>query len=187
MNSTKKIIFDADIIRSFGVIGELDLLIDLYKDRIVVPSVVKDELEVLKNGRYKNIYTSFNTLVKNGKIEIFEIMYGTEEFDLYIKLSDDNGTYKIGEGEAAVLAIAMNNEKYISSSNLRDIQRFVDNKLVLNKPTLDILCDVYISKKRNLSEIEYIKKQMILKGRILPPESMKDLFIDRNLLREEDK
>lgn len=171
----KKIIMDTDILSSFTSVGKLDELIRLFQDRVLVPDVVLDELANLKNNyKLKYIYEEVLKNIEAGKLEIFEIIVGTKEFEAFLELTNLD-SMKLGDGEAACLAIALTNDRIISSSNLKDVGFFVDNRLVENIPTTEILKRFHTEMGYPIEEVDKIKDLMVKKGRKLPAQSIRDL------------
>lgn len=183
---SEKIIMDTDVLSSFAGIRQLELLLDLFPNQIIIPEAVLKEFSVLKyHPGLKYIYHDVKSKVDNLEIEVFEIMAKTKEKDAYV----DFLNHGLGAGEAECMAIAVTNDRIISSSNLRDVGNFVhtdkENKLVKNIPTLEILKRLYI-KGYSLDVIENMKKDMIKMNRKLPPESMYEILIKEKCLRTED-
>lgn len=171
----KKIVMDTDVLSNFTSIGKLDDLINLFPNRIIIPNIVLDELEYLKySPKLKYIYEEVFKNIENNKLELFDIKTGSKEFEEFLYLTSLE-TKKLGDGEAACLAIALSNDRIISSSNLRDIGFFADNKLVENIPTIDILKGFYNSLNYSIEDVDKMKDLMIQKGSRLPAQSIKDL------------
>lgn len=64
MNS--KIVFDTDCLSSFLCTGSEDILLKLYKHRIIIPDMVFNEFEKLKmSSRMKFIWIKLNKYLDN--------------------------------------------------------------------------------------------------------------------------
>jgi len=118
------VICDTDFLSAFLKVSELNIVYAVVDGRMIIPQTVIDELKNDKGGRFSNDIIS---LMNNEKVEIQEIEYGTKEFELYIKFTDnpDSEFTNVDKGEAAALAIAIIQGGTIASNNLRDIMQYV--------------------------------------------------------------
>ena len=64
-----------------------------------------------------------DALASAGQAEIAEIIIGTQEYNMFYKLTvePDGGQKLMGKGEAASIALAKENNGIVASNNLRDI------------------------------------------------------------------
>jgi len=180
---SKEIVFDSDVLSSFAVIKRLDILKRLYPNRILIPSFVIEELSRLKFGRLSFIYKDVIDNLDSGQFREHDLVSGSAELKSFLEFKKN---FNMGKGEAACLAIAVNNDKIISSSNLRDVQRFHDINLIENIPVIEILIQMYLQGFESLEDIEKIKLDMINKGRKLPKESIYSILSKKYLLKSED-
>ena len=181
MRMSSKIIFDTDCISSFLWTSSTELLIKLYKGRIVIPDIVHEELKKLKSDRVPSyLWENLERMINDGKIAIYTIAIGEEAtIQEYLRLIENN---QIGKGEAATIAIAKTVKGYTASNNYKDIRRFIDSGEIENISTIDILCEAYVKKLKTIDEVEKIKAEMIKRRRKLPFESMHDILKDGGLL-----
>ena len=114
-----KILIDADVIRHFIEGGKLHDVIKIFQNRIVLVDVVRDEL-----FRSKKIKPLVETFITTCKIEEVKLEDNFDAVAEYVQLLSF-----AGDGEAACMALAKVEKKYIASSNLRDIAKYCrDNR-----------------------------------------------------------
>jgi predicted nucleic acid-binding protein len=169
----KELFFDTDCISSFLWVKQENLLLQLYKGRIVLPYQVFIELS---NPSIPHIRRKISALCSNGDVSTMEIMLGTEEYRLFdeIAISPPKGEVVLGKGEAAALALAKVHNGIVASNNLKDIKRYI-KKLKLNHiATGDILVEAM---NRGLIDEKIgneIWDNMLSKQRLLPAETFSD-------------
>lgn len=115
---TDSLFFDTDCISAFLWVRNESLLPQLYPGRIVIPRPVYDELS---NPGIAHLKVRIDALVSAGQAEIVDIIVGTEEYNMFYKLTvePDKGQKLIGKGEAASIALAKENGGIVVSNNLR--------------------------------------------------------------------
>jgi len=127
----KKILFDADVIIHFMKSGRIDILPKLFKNKICIPDMVKDELSRIKSTRQY-----IDNFIRMYKIEIIDFPHDLEIMQEYTKLRDGLGR---GKGESACMAIARFKNNYIASSNLKDIRDYGKTYNIKYYTTIDII------------------------------------------------
>jgi len=172
---TDSLFFDTDCISAFLWVRNESLLTQLYPGRIVIPRPVYDELS---NPRISHLKVRLDALVSAGHAEIVEIIVGTEEYNMYYKLTvePDKGQKLIGKGEAASIALAKENEGIIASNNLRDIGNYVEEFQLKHITTGEILVDAY--NKGLITEVDgnIIWASMLARRRKLGAASFSDFL-----------
>lgn len=95
---TKDIFIDTDCISAFLWVGNESLLTQLYSGRVVMPKPVYDEIDRPTLAWMK---TRVDSMISAGKLTVVELVSGTDEFDLYYKMTEnpDKGHKIIGDGE----------------------------------------------------------------------------------------
>lgn len=83
---TKDIFIDTDCISAFLWVGNESLLAQLYPGRIVMPKPVYDEIDRPSLSWMK---ARIDSMVSAGKLTVAELTSGTDEFDLYYKLTEN--------------------------------------------------------------------------------------------------
>lgn len=119
---TDVIFFDTDCLSSFIVAHRENVLLQVCGNNIKIPQIVIEELKAAPD-----IYNSIDVYIKKGKIGVIDFDFGDEVYKLYEKLtvSPDKGHKIIGDGEAAVLALAKVNNGVVASNNLKDIADYI--------------------------------------------------------------
>lgn len=181
MKSMSKIVFDTDVLSHLAKAKLLKVVFEFYNGKICIPVVVVEEISAM-NSEFKqrtdpNTAKMGRVLLKafeDYKVEQIDFEDGSLELASYRQLT--KGKEALGKGEASCIAIAMHNDKIISSCNYRDIKKFIVNRTIENKPILEILVELYKAEIKTLSEIEEIKRLMESKGAILPEGTIKKLF-----------
>lgn len=170
------IFYDTDCLVSFLVIGEGDLLNKLFS-KIIIPKQVYDELShpnsppIIKNEleQYK----------RDNFIEIKDISIKDKEYYVYEQIK--NGVWHedekcIGKGEAAALALAIQNEGVIASNNLSDIEFYIkDNDLYILTSSIILVQAL----EKNIifeDDAEEMWSKMIDRKRNLPAYSFKHYY-----------
>lgn len=76
---------------------------------------------------------------------VVELTSGTDEFDLYYKLTvnPDEGHKIIGDGEASSIALAKVKNGIVASNNFNDIFTYINEYSLEYTTTADILVDAY--------------------------------------------
>ena len=172
---TDSLFFDTDCISSFLWVRNESLLPQLYPGRIVIPRPVYDELS---NPRISHLKVRIDALVSAGQAEIVEIIVGTEEYNMFYKLTvePDKGQKLIGKGEAASIALAKEDDGIVASNNLRDIGDYVEEFQLKHITTGEILVDAY--NKGLITEVDgnTIWASMLAKRRKLGAASFSDFL-----------
>lgn len=139
---TDSVFFDTDCISAFLWINDQSILSTLYHGKIVIPQPVYLELS---NSRVLHLKNRIDIMVSNGQAEIKKIEVGSDSFKAYNKLTTnpDEGQKIIGKGEAASIALAMEQGGIVASNNLSDINGYVDEFKLRHITTGDILIEAY--------------------------------------------
>ena len=137
---TKPLIFDTDCLSAFLWVNQQSLLVQLYPGQIVIPSEVLAELSFPGIAHLK---ARINLMIKNKDVKLASIQTGTEEYQLYRKMTakPEPGHVIIGKGEAAAIALAKVQNGIVASNNLRDVTVYVSEMGLQLKTTGEILKD----------------------------------------------
>jgi len=152
MDSSRKILLDADVTSHFCKGGKHLLLVQMFSSRLVLLDVVRNELlraQFLKPC-LDTLLNHFNTdqmIVADDPDIAFEYSHLVEEF---------------GPGESACMAYAHKSGDIIASSNLSDIRHYCKENDIEFMTTMDILliarlehyltgqeCDEFIKRVKN--------------------------------------
>jgi predicted nucleic acid-binding protein len=172
---TDSLFFDTDCISAFLWVRNESLLPQLYPGRIVIPRPVYEELS---NPRIAHLKVRIDALISADQAEIVEITVGTEEYNVFYKLTvePDKGQKLIGKGEASSIALAKENDGIVASNNLRDIGNYVEEYQLKHITTGEILIDAY--NKGLITEVvgNTIWASMLAKQRKLGAASFSDFL-----------
>lgn len=172
---TDSLFFDTDCISAFLWVRNESLLAQLYPGRIVIPRPVYDELS---NPRIVHLKVRIDALVSAGQARIVEIIVGTQEYNMFYKLTvePDKGQKLIGKGEAASIALAKENGGIVASNNLSDIGDYVKEFQLKHITTGDILVEAYNKGLITENEGNNIWASMLAKQRKLGTGSFSDFL-----------
>ena len=135
---TEPLFFDTDCLSAFLWVNNQSLLSQMYPGRIVIPSAVYAELS---NPRVSHLKERIDTMIADHTAQVKTIDVGTVEYELFRKLTSnpDPGHLIIGNGEAAAIALAKEQNGILASNNLRDITVYVEEYNLQHMTTGDIL------------------------------------------------
>lgn len=139
---TKEIFIDTDCISAFLWVGNESLLSRLYPGRVVMPKPVYAEIDRPNLSWMKK---RVDSMINAGMLTVVELSSGTEEFELYYKLTEnpDEGHKIIGDGEASSIALAKVKNGIVASNNFNDILSYINEYALEYTTTADILVDAY--------------------------------------------
>ena len=83
---TKDIFIDTDCISAFLWVRNESLLSQLYPGRVVMPKPVYDEIDRPALAWMK---ARVDSMINAGELTVVGLMSGTDEFDLYYKLTEN--------------------------------------------------------------------------------------------------
>ena len=133
-NSEPRILLDCDVIIHFTKAGHQLLLPKIYPNRFVILDKVKEELDQRKKS-----LVALNNFVEWTKIEVIPFPKDINIIREYARLK-----IKMGQGEAACMAVAKHTNDYIASSNLKDIKKYCEENGIIYLTTMDILLEAYL-------------------------------------------
>lgn len=139
---TKNIFIDTDCISAFLWVGNESLLSQLYPGRVIMPKPVYDEID---RPALTWMKARVDSMISAGKLTVVELLSGSEEFELYYKLTEnpDEGHKIIGDGEASSIALAKVRNGIVASNNFNDILAYIHEYSLEYTTTADILVDAY--------------------------------------------
>lgn len=126
----KKILFDADVLIHFSKGDSLDVLLELFPGRISVLEQVRMELWETSAAR---IWLEAQFV--DGTVEHVELPSVIEVLHEYAQLIS-----RMGKGESACLVLARHDDRYLASSNIRDIQKYCNKNKIGFVTTMDVIC-----------------------------------------------
>ena len=163
---TKPLIFDTDCLSAFLWVNQQSLLVQLYPGQIVIPSEVLAELSFPGIAHLK---ARMDLLIKNKDVQLVSIQTGTEEYQLYRKMTakPEPGHVIIGKGEAAAIALARVKEGIVVSNNLKDVRAYVSEMGLQHITTGEIFKDALDSGLITEAEGNKLWQDMLQKRRRL--------------------
>lgn len=175
---TNPLFFDTDCLSAFLWVRDESLLAQLYPGRVVIPRAVYTELS---NPTITHLRERVDAMLAVGQAVVVEIDVGTDEYDVFYKLTQapDAGHKIIGDGEAAAIALAKARDGIVASNNLRDITLFIEDYGLEHMTTGDILVDAYQRSLITEAEGNAIWARMISKHRKLGAASFSDYLASK--------
>lgn len=170
---TEPLFFDTDCISSFLWVGQENIMLQLYRGKVVLPQQVFDELS---NPSIPHIKNKVAALCSSGDILTMQIEAETEEYGIYheLALSPSKGVKNIGRGEAAVLALAKVHGGIVASNNLKDISIYIEQYKLPHVTTGIILAAALKKGIINEEQGNEIWRKMLAKRRLLPTVTFSD-------------
>jgi len=162
-----KILIDADVIRHFIYGSKVSDVVKIFPRRIVMLDIVKKEL-----CRSKKLIQPVNNFISECKIEEVKLENNFDALSEYAELIKS-----VGEGEAACMALAKIEKKYIASSNLRDIKEFCIKNGIKIYTTMDFLYEARLNQVYTEVECNNFIQNVLNAGSKLPCNNISD-YID---------
>ena len=168
MISTDLTFFDTDCLSSFLWVKEETIILNIFTGRIVIPKVVLDELSSVEH-----LYNKLQNYIQQGRVAVEDISINDEAYKYYEKftLNPDKGYRIIGNGEAAVLALAKTKNGIAASNNLSDIKKYIEDLNIKHVTTADILHEALKRGLINEEKGNQIWQKMIMKKRKMPTDT----------------
>lgn len=176
IKSKDKIYFDTDCLSSFLWTNSQSILVQLYGDRVFVPTLVLDEIR-----KVPFLQGQLTRYLNTGLIQTENFGIKDDPFNIYkLLILGDNEHPKIGQGEAAVIALAKCNEATMASNNLKDISYYIEYYNLNNITTADILHEAVQNNVITHLEADALWQKMILCRRNLPYQSYSEWLQHNN-------
>jgi len=170
---TEQIFFDNDCLSAFLWVGRENLITNLYRSRAMLPQQVYDELK-----RVNFLKTRIDLMVANGNMIICQLVLGTPEADLYVKLTTnpEPGFKLIGKGEAAAISLTKHRNGILGSNNMKDIYQYIELFKLKYITTGNILVEALKMKLITEGQGNVIWNEMKDKQRKLPTDTFSDFL-----------
>ncbi len=170
---TDSLFFDCDCISAFLWINGQNILSQLYSKKIIISKQAYNELS---NPSVPHLKQRVDALVNIGDACIYDMDVNSEEYKLFLRMTTcpEKGYKIIGDGEAAAIALAKENDGIIASNNLRDIVQYISKYNLKHITTGDILVKALRCGIITESEGNMIWKSMIAKQRKLGAATFSD-------------
>ncbi|MBF4469213.1 MAG: hypothetical protein ISP01_07380 [Methanobrevibacter arboriphilus] len=172
----KPVFYDTDCLSSFLILGECPILRQMFS-KIIIPEPVHREL--FNESTPPMIKNNLTFLINNGFVEINEMDIFSPVYTLYScieqGLRSDSDTC-IGGGEAAVIALAKENEGIVASNNLFDVKEYTDKYDLPLITTSLILGKAFENNFINEKKANILWKKMLDRNFSLPDKSFSDYY-----------
>lgn len=159
-----QILLDADVIRHFLSGKQLSKLVSVFPNRFVILDKVKNEL-----CRSKRLIQDVTDFINDNNIPVIVLPKNLDIIREYSILKKS-----FGEGESACMAVARYDDKYIASSNLRDIKNYCETNSITYYTTMDILLRAVDSEILSEADADYFIYNVKMSGSKLPCNSIKE-------------
>ena len=180
----EKIYFDTDSLSCFLRIDKESVVACCFEEYAFIPMPVLEELSNPEFNKKKPIKAQIDVLLKLGQA-IPKRLMDENTLNLYVEIKDTisfdkKGKKKImGKGESSVIAYAVNDQRTISSNNLKDVSFYVQKYNLKNYKTGDILRFAYNKGYISLAEANTIWKEILSVGQRIGYASF-DEFLEKN-------
>ncbi|MCR5478953.1 MAG: hypothetical protein K6F27_03720 [Ruminococcus sp.] len=137
---TDPLFFDTDCLAAFLWVNNQNIIAQLYGNRIIIPKQTYNELAYPTTPHLKQ---RVDALINSGAAQIVDMSVDSKEYELFIKMTTnpDDGYKIIGDGEAASIALAKENNGILASNNFKDISYYVQKYSLAHVTTGDILVE----------------------------------------------
>lgn len=161
-NTAPLILLDSDVIRHFISGNQLHRLASIYPNRFVILDKVK--VEICRSKQLKSIVEDF---IKQHKISVIPFPKDMAIIIEYAYLRKE-----FGDGESACMAVAKHQNKFIASSNLKDISKFCQTHGITYLTTMDILEQAYLDGILSQTACNQFITDVLDKGSKLPYKNL---------------
>ena len=166
---SKDIFYDTDCLSCFISVNEVSILKELF-DKVIIPYEVYDEF-----SKVAILKKRVEELINEKFIEVIDFDVGSEIYNLYIKLHRGYLFDKeMGRGEAAAIALAVENDGILASNNTKDVVKAVEKYNLIRIKTGDILVKAYNYGIISEKEGNELWKKMLKQNRYLTEKSFTD-------------
>jgi len=169
IDPAKKIILDADVIIHFCKGGQLELLPQIFPNKLCVPDIVYHE------ALSRQFKTEIDDLVDSNQVEELEILTEVNVLIEYNRLQ----SIGLGRGESVCLSYCRYHNDVIGSSNLKDIRKYCENYNIVYLTTMDFLAEAYRTGKMDDAVCDFFIYNVKLKGSRLPYDTIAE-FLEKN-------
>lgn len=166
IDPTKKIILDADVIIHFCKGGQLDMLPQIYPNKLCVPDIVYHE------ALSKQFKTEIDNLFNTNQVEKLEIKTELNVLIEYKRLQ----SIGLGRGESVCMSYCRYHNDVIGSSNLKDIRQYCEKFNIIYLTTMDFLAEAYRTDKMDDAACDFFIYNVKLKGSRLPYDTIAEFL-----------
>ena len=162
----KPIFYDTDCLSCFISINDVSILKILF-DKVIIPYEVYNEF-----SRVRILKKRVDELIEENFIDVIDFDIQSDVYKLFVELHRGYLFDKeMGRGEAAAIALAVENNGIIASNNTRDIMKAVEKYDLKRIKTGDILVKAYHHEIITEHEGNELWKKMLGQKRYLSEKS----------------
>lgn len=167
---------DTDCFSTFLMVGQENIILQLYAGRIGIPHQVYEELRKVLFMKNK-----VDSLLKANRVMRHHIVMGTDFGDLYLKLTTnpDKGYLLIGSGEAAAIVLTKQYNGILGSNNMRDILPYIRLYNLKHRTSADIMAEALEQHLINEGQGNVIWRDMLQRNRKLPTDTFTQFLASR--------
>jgi predicted nucleic acid-binding protein len=170
IDPTKKIILDADVIIHFCKGRKLDMLPQIYPNKLCIPDIVYHE------ALSRQFKTEIDNLIDSNHFEELKILTEAKVLIEYNRLQ----SIGLGRGESVCLSYCRYHDDVIGSSNLKDIRQYCESYNIVYLTTMDFLAEAYRTNKMDEAECDFFIYNVKLNRSRLPYDTIKE-FLEKNI------
>jgi predicted nucleic acid-binding protein len=169
----ESLFLDTDCLSTFLVVGQENLILQLYAGRIGIPQQVYAELKKVHFMKNK-----VDTLLKSNRIILYQIDASTESGALYLKMitNPDKGYKIIGSGEASAIVLAKQYKGILGSNNMRDILPYIRLFDLKHRTSAEIMVEAFKQHLINEGQGNVIWRDMLHRNRKLPADTFSEFL-----------
>ncbi len=173
---TEPLFLDTDCLSTFLWVGRENLVLQLYAERIGIPQQVYAELR-----KVPVLISKVDALLKAKRVMLYQITAGTQEANLYFKLTNrpDQGFKIIGSGEAAAIVLSKEYNGILGSNNMRDILPYIQLYSLKHRTSADIMAEALEHHLITEGQGNVIWRDMLQRNRKLPADTFSDFLARR--------
>lgn len=165
----KEIFYDTDCLSCFISINDVTILKKLF-EKVIIPQEAYDEF-----SRIPRLKSRVDDLINDNFIEVISFEINSPVYQLFAKLRRGYLFDKeMGKGEAAAVALAIENDGILASNNTRDVVKVVEKYELTWIKTGDILVKAYNCNILSESEGNQLWKKMLNQKRYLTEPTFTD-------------
>lgn len=173
----ESLFLDTDCLSTFLVVGQENLILQLYAGRIGIPQQVYAELKKVHFMKNK-----VDTLLESNRIILYQIDASTDSGALYLKMitNPDNGYKIIGSGEASAIVLAKQYKGILGSNNMRDILPYIRLFDLKHRTSAEIMVEAFEQHLISEGQGNVIWRDMLQRNRKLPADTFSEFLATQN-------
>ena len=173
----ESLFLDTDCLSTFLVVGQENLILQLYAGRIGIPQQVYMELKKVHFMKNK-----VDTLLKSKRVILYQIDASSDSGALYLKMitNPDKGYKIIGGGEASAIVLAKQYKGILGSNNMRDILPYIRLFDLKHRTSAEIMVEAFEQHLISEGQGNVIWRDMLQRNRKLPADTFSEFLATQN-------